>query len=415
MESSRRWWIRPAWGTVLGLVVVTLLVGAARGRATVQPIEPTALPPAAARAVGPADVELVDVPTPEVSTTPTPTPTPIATTTLRVLPTTASDEDHDDDDDDDDDEGEDRDRPEPRQTPKSKPRSTPKPTPTPTCRPSSARPVVKIGWLGNLRDARIDESSGLTMSTRHADLAYTTNDEGESPQVFAIQPSTGRTVSAFDLRGAGDLRDPEAIRSDPRGRIWLADTGDGHPGKPGKKNGQPDRKHVTIVVFDEPERGRRGAVPSRRYSVVFSNGPHNAEALAIHPTTGQAFLISNAKVGRVYQLPNPLRPGRNVARATAHLMPSFVTDATFTVDGRFVLVRTMGSAAVLVFDSRSWKRVGSIAAPRMDKGESITVERGGTSAILGSEGRRSPLVRLALPASVKRHHQQKVGVSLPSC
>ena len=379
-------------------MVVTLLVSAALGRATVQPIEPTALPPAAARSVAPADVELVDVvPTPEVSTTPTPTPTPVATTTPRVDPTAApSDEDHDEDDG-----GEARDRSEPKQKPKQKLQSRPRSTPTATCRPNSVRPVVKIGWLGNLRDARIDESSGLTMSTRHADLAYTMNDEGESPQIFAIQPSTGRTVSAFDLRGAGDLRDPEAIRSDLRGRIWLADTGDGHPGKSGKKNGQPDRKHVTIVVFDEPERGRRGAVPSRRYTVNFSNGPHNAEALAIHPTTGQAFLISNAKVGRVYRLPNPLRPGRNVARATAHLMPSFVTDATFTTDGRFVLVRTMGSSAVLIFDAKSWKRVGSIPAPRMDKGESIAVERGGSTAILGSEGRRSPLVRVALPASVK--------------
>jgi hypothetical protein len=91
-----------------------------------------------------------------------------------------------------------------------------------------------------------------------------------------------------------------------------------------------------------------------------------------------------------------MRPGRNVARATAHLMPSFVTDATFTADGRFVLVRTMDSAAVLVFDATTWRRAGSIEAPQMEKGESITVEPGGQTALLGSEGRRSPVVRVAL-------------------
>lgn len=234
------------------------------------------------------------------------------------------------------------------------------------------------------------------MSRKSADLAYTMNDEGTSPQIFAVQPSTGRTRSAFDLIGAGEFKDPEAIRTDPRGRIWLADTGDGHPDKSGDKQDEPDRSHVTIAVFDEPRVGEGGAVTARRYSIVYSNGPHNVEALAIHPATGQAWLISNAKVGRVYRLPNPLRDGRNTARATQHLMPGFVTDATFTADGRFVLVRTMRSPDVLVFD-REWRRVGTIDAPTMAKGESITVERNGRTILLGSEGRHSPLVRVALP------------------
>jgi len=234
------------------------------------------------------------------------------------------------------------------------------------------------------------------MSREHPDLAYTMNDERPCPLIFAVQPSTGRTVSAFDLRGAGEFEDPEAIRLDHRGRLWLADTGDGHPGKPGKKHERPSRDSVTIAVFEEPKRGTRGSVSARRFRVVFSNGPHNAEALAIRPGTGEAFLISNDRVGRVFRLPNPLREGRNVARATNHLMPAFVTDATFTRDGRFVLVRTMQESHLLVFDARTWRRVGSVEAPRMSKGESITVEPNGRTVLLGSEGRHSPLVRVGL-------------------
>lgn len=240
------------------------------------------------------------------------------------------------------------------------------------------------------------------MSRDHADLAYTMNDEGSSPLIFGIQPSTGRTVSAFDLPRSGDFEDPEAIRLDPKGRIWLADTGDGHPGKPGKKHERASRDHVTIAVFDEPERGTRGTVVARRHRIEFSNGPHNAEALAIHPRSGQAFLISSDRVGRVYRLPNPLHDGRNVARATNHLMPAFVTDATFTGDGRFVLVRTMQKAHVLVFDASTWRPVGSLDAPRMEKGESITVEPNGQTALLGSEGRNSPVVRVALAGFAER-------------
>jgi hypothetical protein len=273
---------------------------------------------------------------------------------------------------------------------------TPTPSPTPTCAPATRPPTGKLGWLRNLSDDRIDESSGLTMSRKHADLAYTMNDEGTSPLIFGIQPSTGRTVSAFDLRGAGEFKDPEAIRLDHRGRLWLADTGDGHPGKPGKKHGRPSRESVAIAVFEEPKRGTKGSVTARRYTVTYSNGPHNVEALAIRPGTGEAFLISNDRVGRVFRLPNPLRDGRNVARATNHLMPAFVTDATFTRDGRFVVVRTMQKSHLQVFDAKTWRRVGSLEAPRMAKGESIAVEPNGRTVLLGSEGRHSPLVRVGL-------------------
>jgi hypothetical protein len=389
MESSRRWWVRPLFGSLLGVLVVGLLVGFARGRASTEPIEPPQLP-AERSALSPAQVELMAKPEapPEPQLTATPTPAPRS----RRAPEPTAKREHKPD-------RKREHKPAAKRT--ERPRSEPAPVTTPT-RPACRRPVPKLGWLGNLRDRRIDESSGLAISSNHPDLAYTMNDEGTSPLIFGVQPSTGRTRSAFDLSGAGGFKDPEAIRTAPDGRIWLADTGDGHPDKSGPKHGDPDRSHVTIAVFDEPRPGYRGSVRARRHDITYSNGPHNVEALAIHPRTGQAWLISNADVGRVYRLPNPLRAGHNVAQATQHLMPGFVTDATFTTDGRFVLVRTMRTADVLVFNARTWTRVGAIKAPKLSKGESITVEPDGRTALLGSEGRHSPLVRVAIPSAGQR-------------
>jgi len=379
MESSRRWWIRPVVAAVLGLLAVIFVLGSARGRESPgpQPTLASASAPSPRTPVAepvPDDVEVKEA---ELSTK-------IEAPVRAERPTRPPNP-----------------KPKPKPSRLAKSRPSPRPPSARACPPAPAAPSLKLGLVANLDDRRIDESSGLAASRRHADLAYTMNDEGSSPLIFGIQVSTGRTRSAFDLRGAGRFRDPESIRMDPRGRLWLADTGDGHPGKPGKKHDRPHREHVTIAVFDEPGPRRHAPVKARRYSVEYSDGPHNVEALAIHPATGQAFLISNAPRGKVYALPNPLHGGRNVARATEHRMPPFVTDATFAADGRYVLVRTMRDRDVLIFDSTTWTRVGRIKAPAMEKGESITVERDRRSVLLGSEGRRSPVIRVGLPAFVE--------------
>jgi hypothetical protein len=393
MESSRPCWIRPMVATLVILAMVGLVMGSALGREAppprpqVTPIEPPRTPTSVP---GPAAVELRE---PERQLAAGPTTIAEPHRKARTGNSRA------------------RSKPKPEPEPASVPSlPSPAPTPVPTPVPTAAAPVVSsplascaaqptpaTGLLAILRDGRINESSGLATSARFPDLAFTMNDEGASPLVFAVQPSTGQTVGAFDLQGAGEFKDPESIRTDANGRLWLADTGDGHPGKSGKKHDKPERDAVVIAVFDDPGPQNGGTVPALGYSISYSDGPQNVEALLIHPVTNQAYLISNDEVGHVYALPNPLVPGRNVASLTDHLMPGFVTDATFTADGRLILVRTMNTPEVLIFDATSWLQVGQLSAPPMEQGESIAVEPGGQTVLLGSEGENSPLIRVALP------------------
>jgi hypothetical protein len=73
-------------------------------------------------------------------------------------------------------------------------------------------------------------------------------------------------------------------------------------------------------------------------------------------------------------------------------VPPKVSDGTFTTDGSRVLLRTRD--AVHVFDPESWDEVKILSVPPVEQGESIAMEPSGTSFVIGSEGKDSPLIRV---------------------
>ena len=93
------------------------------------------------------------------------------------------------------------------------------------CAPTAALGADSSGKISEISDRRIKESSGLTISPAHDDLAYTINDAGNDPIVFAIKVSTGDVVGTTRVEG-GDIKDTESIAIDGKGKMWLADLGD---------------------------------------------------------------------------------------------------------------------------------------------------------------------------------------------
>ncbi|MEJ7633715.1 hypothetical protein [Aeromicrobium sp.] len=243
-------------------------------------------------------------------------------------------------------------------------------------------PVV----VSRLSDPRILESSGLAVSQRHEDLAYTINDSGADPVVYAIKISTGAVLGTTTIAG-GSLLDTEAIALDGDGRLWVADTGDN----------QESRGEVAIYAFLEPGPGPGDrTVTAKRYPITYESGPVDVEALLIDRRTGAKALISKELVGgRVLSLPDRLSTtGRNEATEDSDGLPLLVTDGTLTADGRYALLRTYTS--VLLYDATTWKLISSDEASRQPQGESIAIERSGRSFLIGSEGAGSTLIRMPL-------------------
>ena len=237
--------------------------------------------------------------------------------------------------------------------------------------------------VSEISDSRIEESSGLVVSSEHEDLAYTVNDAGNDPIVYAVRISTGEVVGTT-LVGGGDVADSESIAIDGNGRMWLADLGDN----------DEERDDTALYAFPEPGPGDH-SVDAKRFPISYDGGAVDIEAFLVHPKTGRKFLASKEKKkpGTLYSLPAKLKPSGNRATDTGRPMPEDTSDGTFTIDGSQALIRTRES--VFVYDPKSWEQVDEISVPEVEQGETIAVEPGGTSFLIGSEGENSPLIRVA--------------------
>lgn len=230
----------------------------------------------------------------------------------------------------------------------------------------------------------IQESSGLVLSREHDDVAYTINDSGNDPIVYAIKVSTGALVGTTTLSN-DDIDDPEALSIDNDGTLWFADIGDN----------DGDRDDIALYALPESGPGNH-TVEARWYPLEFDKGPRDAETLLINPKTNDKYIVTKmVSGGELFPIPKSLTAGRtNHLTQQAEKLPVLTTDGAFTPDGRHAVLRTLGE--IQVFDAKDWSRVRSDGVPAQEQGETLAMEPDGDSVLIGSEGENSQLLRVAL-------------------
>ncbi|MER6827687.1 hypothetical protein ABT352_17025 [Streptosporangium sp. NPDC000563] len=244
--------------------------------------------------------------------------------------------------------------------------------------------------LFRFKDSRITESSGLAVSPTGKDIYYTHNDSSAGPVFYAVGPD-GRTRATFTLRGA-ESRDWEgmAASTDPRtgqGVLWFADIGDNLEGA------WPD---ISVYKVAEPAVMRDAVVPAVRYRFRYEDGGRNAEGIMVHPRTGRLYIVTKQFAGAVYQAPKRLRTDRvNILRKVGPA-PIMATDAAYAPDGSSFVIRTYFSATVY---RAPGEQIARVTMPELRQAESITYTRDGRYLLTGSEGSRSPVYRVPLPAA----------------
>ena len=254
------------------------------------------------------------------------------------------------------------------------------------CAASAAPDAASKGVDIRIEDSRITESSGLALSVRHPHTVWTANDSGDTARVFAIDTETGKTVGVhtFDT----EVRDVEALAITRQGRMLVADIGDNDSARP----------VVRVFWFDEPELGSTsGAWAS--WELSYPDGPHNAESIAVDPTSGRVFVVTKGRPGAVYALPaTPSRKGVNRLTKVGPA-PDIATDTVFLPGGSGLAVRTYTSLVVL--DPDTWRETSYQVLPLQPQGETLALAPDGTSLLVGSEGTHSRIQQVAInvPAS----------------
>lgn len=234
--------------------------------------------------------------------------------------------------------------------------------------------------LFTIADEDVIESSGLVDA---GGVVYTNNDSGDDAVVYGLDPRTGRTVSRTTY--ADSVHDVEAIAPGSGGTVWAGDIGD-------NRESRDDVAVYRLVPQD-------GSHPGTRFDLSYPDGPHDAETLLVHPTSGRVFVVSKSVFGgTVYAAPEPLRSGGRANRLRAFAqVAGLVTDGTFFPDGRHVLLRTYGTASVYTFPG--FDLVGTVRLPAQQQGEGISVSRQGR-VLISSEGLHSDVLAITLPAAL---------------
>lgn len=140
--------------------------------------------------------------------------------------------------------------------------------------------------VGALDIAKTPEASGIAVSRTYSRL-YHLND-GNEP-AFYVTNMNGGAMRKVNVTGFQpiDMEDMALGRCGERDCLYLADTGDNAAW----------RDSVRIAILEEVERFEDWVVPLRVLNARYPDGPHDAEAIAIHPS-GDLFVVTKMRVGR---------------------------------------------------------------------------------------------------------------------
>ena len=280
---------------------------------------------------------------------------------------------------------------------------TPGPTPSPAANPSATGRYGTAVKLANLADRSIKESSGIVASRQNPGIHWTHNDSGDGPFIYAFD-RTGKSAGVWRVAGAtADDWEDIATGPGPDGSgnyLYVGDIGD---------NGR-NRDEVIVYRFPEPKilpedanstsASPQTTEPAEPLLLRYQDGKHNAEALLVHPQTGDLYLVTKKQDGAagVYKIAAAaLREPRVqtlVKVADLELptvIPGLVTGGDISPDGRRLILCDYFSGYEYTltgtdFDSIWKEKPETVDLGGREQGEAVCYSLDGKAVLATSEG-----------------------------
>lgn len=250
--------------------------------------------------------------------------------------------------------------------------------------------------------AGLTEVSGMAYGA--SGRLYVHSDSGAPSQITALTAS-GEIMATYEL--GVQARDWEAMAAGPAGTLLIADIGD---------NSGIRTRGVLVHRITEPSGPGRQVDPDS-IRLTYSDSPHDAETLLVHPRTGQTLVVTKAVFGQaVYAAPQPLRPGllRKVADVrTQHtgtpggpvlgvVSQRLITGGAVSPDGSRIALRTYTDAYLYQVPGsdliEAFARAPRVLAlPESTQGEALTWSPDGQFLLVTGEGSQVAVSRVPVP------------------
>ncbi len=282
-------------------------------------------------------------------------------------------------------------------------------------------PLKQVSKIVSHARRELIENSAAAMSAKQPGIFFTINDSNNEPLLFAMD-TTGADRGVWRVLGSTNV-DWESAAIGPCG--LAANAGRPAPGVPScvyiGDTGDNKAKHSTRRIYrvEEPTAlaaGASGALRPERITYVYTDGPHDVEAMYAAPN-GDIYLITKrplADLGSqrrrpalVFRLPAAAwsLPGTSIARLVDSLpivpgsqLGDLVTDASLSHDGRHLAVRTYAQVYLFGTDSLTGAinhavppRVCDLVKLHERHGEGVTWADDRGRLLFTSEGLGSPI------------------------
>ncbi|MCC6213236.1 MAG: hypothetical protein IT376_00065 [Polyangiaceae bacterium] len=255
------------------------------------------------------------------------------------------------------------------------------------------------GSSASLQLPEVDELSGLAASRRSPGVYYAHNDSGDSARFFAFGEDGG-SLGTFVLPGA-TARDWEDMDLGPcpaGSCVFLADFGDNARARTSYRI-----YRVTEPAVSAGSPGGTIDVAWDAFDYVYEDGSHNAEALLVHPTTGELYVMTKqAGASHVFRMEAPGAAGAQVTLTRIATLTlgagALATGGSVHPCGDRLLLRTYGGlleyVATGAFETAFAASPAAVVAAPEAQGEAVTYTADGLGYLTLSEG-SSPALHLA--------------------